>query len=62
MSVWVRLPDALNSNQLLQAAEWSDVYQRDHFYASSPKQSMMRLSFTMAAQAIEDGVKCLGSL
>jgi len=65
MSVWVRLPDALNSNQiLLQAAEQGVTFiSGDHFYASSPQLSMMRLSFTMAGpQAIEDGVKCLGSL
>ena len=65
MSVWVRLPESLNSNQLLlQAAENGVTFiSGDHFYASSPQQNMMRLSFTMAGpQSIEDAVKRLGSL
>jgi GntR family transcriptional regulator/MocR family aminotransferase len=65
MSVWVRLPDTLNSNQLLlQAVENGVTFiSGDHFYASSPQQNMMRLSFTMAGpQAIEEAVKRLGSL
>ena len=65
MSVWVRLPESLNSNQLLlQAAENGVTFiSGDHFYASSPQQNMMRLSFTMASpQSIEDAVKRLGSL
>ncbi len=65
MSVWVRLPDSLNSNQLLlQAVENGVTFiSGDHFYASSPQQNMMRLSFTMAGpQAIEEAVKRLGSL
>ncbi len=65
MSVWVRLPDSLNSNQLLlQAVEDGVTFiSGDHFYASSPQQNMMRLSFTMAGpQSIEEAVKRLGSL
>jgi 2-aminoadipate transaminase len=65
MSVWVRLPDSLNSNQLLlQAVENGVTFiSGDHFYASSPQQNMIRLSFTMAGpQSIEDAVKRLGSL
>lgn len=65
MSVWVRLPDTLNSNQLLlQAVENGVTFiSGDHFYASSPQQNMMRLSFTMAGpQAIEEAVKRLGTL
>ncbi|HLF83410.1 MAG TPA: PLP-dependent aminotransferase family protein [Blastocatellia bacterium] len=65
MSVWVRLPDSLNSNQLLLEAVENGVtfINGDHFYASSPQQNMMRLSFTMAgAQSIEEAVKRLGNL
>jgi DNA-binding transcriptional MocR family regulator len=65
MSVWVRLPDSLNSTQLLlQAVENGVTFiSGDHFYASSPQQNMMRLSFTMASpQAIEEAVKRLGNL
>lgn len=65
MSVWVRLPDSLNSKQLLlQALENGVAFiSGDHFYASSPQQSMMRLSFTMASpHSIEEAVKRLGSL
>lgn len=65
MSVWVRLPDSLNSNQLLlQAVENGVTFiSGDHFYASSPQQNMMRLSFTMAGpQSIEEAVKRLGGL
>jgi GntR family transcriptional regulator/MocR family aminotransferase len=65
MSVWVRLPDALNSKQLLiQAVENGVTFIcGDHFYASSPQQNLMRLSFTMAGpQSIEEAVKRLGSL
>ena len=65
MSVWVTLPDFLNSNQLLlQAVENGVTFiSGDHFYASSPQQNLMRLSFTMAGpQSIEEGVKRLGNL
>lgn len=65
MSVWVRLPDSLNSNQLLlQAVENGVTFiSGDHFYASSPPQNMIRLSFTMAGpQSIEEAVKRLGGL
>ena len=65
MSVWVRLPDSLNSKQLLlQAVENGVTFiSGDHFYASSPQQNMMRLSFTMAGpQSIEEAVKRLGNL
>lgn len=65
MSVWVRLPDSLNSKQLLlQALENGVTFiSGEHFYASSPHQNMMRLSFTMARpETIEDAVKRLGNL
>jgi len=65
MSVWVRLPDSLNSKQLLNQAVENGVtfISGDHFYASSPQHNMMRLSFTMAGpQSIEEGVKRLGNL
>src|SRR5438876_11396618 len=65
LSLWVRLPDSLNSTQLLlQAVENGVTFiSGDHFYASSPQQNMMRLSFTMAGpQAIEEAVKRLGSM
>jgi 2-aminoadipate transaminase len=65
MSVWIRMPDSLNSNQLLlQAVENGVTFiSGDHFYASSPQQNMMRLSFTMAGpQSIEEAVKRLGGL
>src|SRR4030095_6980640 len=65
MSVWIRLPDTLNSKQLLlQAVENGVTFiSGDHFYASSSQQNMMRLSFTMAGpQAIEEAVKRLGNI
>ena len=65
MSVWVRLPDSLNSKQLLLEAVENGVtfISGDHFYASSPQQNLMRLSFTMAGpQSIEDAIKRLGNL
>ena len=65
MSIWVRLPESLNTSQLLvQAVENGVTFvSGDHFYSSAPPQCMMRLSFTMAApHAIEQAVKTLGSL
>lgn len=65
MSVWVRLPEAINTSQLLVQAIESGVtfVSGEHFYSSSPQQNMMRLSFTMAGpQAIEQAVKQLGSM
>jgi DNA-binding transcriptional MocR family regulator len=65
MSVWVRLPAALSSRQLLhQAAETGVTFiTGDHFFASSPQENALRLSFTMASpQAIDDAVKKLGAL
>lgn len=65
MSVWVRLPQSVNTSQLLVQAIESGVtfVSGEHFYSSSPQQNMMRLSFTMAGpQAIEQGVKHLGSM
>lgn len=65
MSVWVNLPDSINANQLLHQAVESGVsfISGDHFYASSPSQNSMRLSFTMAGPlAIEEGVKRLGTM
>jgi DNA-binding transcriptional MocR family regulator len=65
MSVWVRLPESLNSKQLLIQALESGVtfISGDHFYSSPPQQNMMRLSFTLATpQAIEEAVKRLGTL
>ncbi|HSB07977.1 MAG TPA: PLP-dependent aminotransferase family protein [Blastocatellia bacterium] len=63
MSVWVSLPDSINANQLLHQAVEGGVsfISGDHFYASSPSQNSMRLSFTMAGpEAIEEAVKRLG--
>jgi DNA-binding transcriptional MocR family regulator len=65
MSVWVRLPQSVNTSQLLVQAIESGVtfVSGEHFYSSSPQQNMMRLSFTMAGpQAIEQAVKHLGSM
>jgi DNA-binding transcriptional MocR family regulator len=65
MSVWVRLPQSVNTSQLLvQAIENGVTFvSGEHFYSSSPQQNMMRLSFTMAGpQAIEQAVKHLGSM
>lgn len=63
MSVWVRLPDSLSSTQLLHQAAESGVtfICGDHFFASSPQQNMIRLSFTMAGpQSISEAVKRIG--
>jgi len=65
MSVWVRLPDAVNSNQLLHQAVENGVsfISGERFYATNPQQSSMRLSFTMAEpKSIEEGIKRLGSI
>ncbi|MFY9553094.1 MAG: PLP-dependent aminotransferase family protein [Blastocatellia bacterium] len=65
MSVWVRLPNTINTSQLLVQAVDSGVtfVSGEHFYSSSPQHNMMRLSFTMAGpQAIEQAVKLLGSM
>ena len=65
MSVWVRLPGGLSSRQLLHQAAESGVtfITGDHFFASSPQENALRLSFTMAdPPAIDDAVKRLGSL
>ena len=65
MAVWVRLPEALNANQvLLQAAERGVTFSPgDQFYACSPHSNMMRLCFTVARPAaIEEGVKRLGAI
>lgn len=65
MSIWVRLPDSMSGSQLLHQAAESGVsfISGDHFYASSPQQNMIRLSFTMAGpQSIEEAIKRLGSL
>ena len=65
MSIWVRLPDSINSSQLLaQAADKGITFVTgEHFYASPPQENMIRLSFTMTnSQAIEQAVKQLGSM
>ena len=65
MSVWVRLPGALGSRQLLHQAAESGVtfISGDHFFASSPRENVMRLSFTMAGpQAIDEAVKRLAAI
>jgi GntR family transcriptional regulator/MocR family aminotransferase len=62
MAVWVTLPPAVNTSQLLlQAVESGITFSpSDHFYSSLPQQNMMRLSFTLAAPSqIEDAVKRL---
>src|SRR5262245_16971138 len=65
MSVWVRLPESLNSKQLLhQAAEIGvNFIPGDHFYASSPSRNMMRLSFTLCdLEKIDEAVKRVGGI
>jgi GntR family transcriptional regulator/MocR family aminotransferase len=65
MSVWVRLPGSLSSRQLLHQSAESGVtfITGDHFFAGSPQENAMRLSFTMAGpQAIDDAVKKLGAI
>ena len=65
MSVWVQLPQSVNTSQLLlQAAESGVTFvSGEHFYSSAPQQNMMRLSFTMVGpQTIEQAVKQLGSM
>lgn len=65
MSVWVRLPDSLSSRQLLhQAAEGGVTFiTGEHFFASSPQENVLRLSFTMAGpREIDDAVKKLAAI
>lgn len=65
MSVWVHLPGSLSSRQLLHQAAESGVtfISGDHFFANSPQENVMRLSFTMAGpQAIDDAVKRLAAI
>ncbi|HKY03812.1 MAG TPA: PLP-dependent aminotransferase family protein, partial [Blastocatellia bacterium] len=65
MAIWVRLPESLNTNQLLlQAIEQGVVFSPgEHFYSSLPRKNMMRLSFTMTTpELIEEAVARLGVL
>ena len=65
MSIWVRLPDQVNTAELLpRAAEAGVLFTPgDRFYSSLPKQNMMRLSFTMAApERIAEGIRKLAGL
>jgi GntR family transcriptional regulator/MocR family aminotransferase len=65
MAVWVRLPEQLNSTEVLhRAAERGVVFSPgDHFYSAAPRHNMMRLCFTIASpEKIEEGIKRLGSV
>ena len=65
MTIWVQLPEALNTSQLLlEAAKQGVVFSPgEYFYASQPQRNLMRLSFTMTdAIHIEIAVKRLGAL
>ena len=63
MAVWIKLPEVVNTNEiLLYAAEQGVVFAPgEHFYSSLPERNRMRLCFTVAAPAeIEAAVKRLG--
>jgi 2-aminoadipate transaminase len=65
MAIWVRLPQSLNSSQiLLESAEKGVVFSPgEHFYSSLPQQNFMRLSFTTTGTAsIEEAIKRLGAV
>jgi GntR family transcriptional regulator/MocR family aminotransferase len=65
MTIWVRLPESLNTSQLLlEAAKQGVTFSPgEYFYASQPQRHLMRLSFTMTdAMHIEVAVKRLGAL
>jgi DNA-binding transcriptional MocR family regulator len=65
MSIWVRLPEALNARQvLMQAIEQGVSFSPgEFFYSCTPRLNMLRLSFTMVnPSAIEDAVKRLGAV
>lgn len=65
MTIWVRLPETINTSQLLlEAAKQGVVFSPgEYFYTSQPQRHLMRLSFTMTdAMHIEAAVKRLGTL
>jgi DNA-binding transcriptional MocR family regulator len=65
MTIWVRLPETINTSQLLlEAAKQGVVFSPgEYFYASQPQRNLLRLSFTMTdAMHIEVAVKRLGTL
>ncbi len=65
MAVWLRLPERVNSNELLAQAQQQGVYftPGPRFYAGGAQANTLRLSFTTATPAqIETGVKTLGKL
>jgi DNA-binding transcriptional MocR family regulator len=65
MAVWVKLPDYLNSNEILMhSAERGVLFSPgSHFYAGHERQNMMRLCFTVAGPAsIEEAIKRLGAV
>jgi GntR family transcriptional regulator/MocR family aminotransferase len=65
MAVWVKLPQSINTSQLLlQASEEGVVFSPgEYFYACSPQPGMIRLAFTMAPPArIEEAIKRLGAV
>jgi GntR family transcriptional regulator/MocR family aminotransferase len=65
MTIWVRLPETVNTSQLLlEAAKQGVVFSPgEYFYASQPQRHLMRLSFTMTdAMHIEVAVKRLGAI
>src|SRR5262249_40810197 len=65
MALWVKLPDGLDTDQLLvQSCEKGVLFSpASHFYAGAPRQNMLRLSFTTTApEGIDAGIRTLGSI
>lgn len=65
MAVWVRLPECVNSDELLAQAQPQGVYftPGPRFYVGGGQAHTLRLSFTTTTPAqIETGVKSLGKL
>jgi len=65
MAIWVKLPLALNANEILLLSSESGVTfsPGEHFYSGVPPKNMMRLCFTNAGPpAIEEAVKKLGTI
>ena len=65
MTVWVRLPESLNTSQLLlEAAKQGVIFSPgEYFYASQPQRNFLRMCFTMTdAMHIEVAIKRLGTI
>lgn len=65
MAIWVRLPEQINTSEiLLHAAERGVTFSPgEHFYSTRPQLNMMRLCFSIASPAvIEEGIRRLGSV